>query len=888
MALTAGDKLGPYEIISLIGKGGMGEVYSAHDSRTGRDVAIKISAERFSERFDREVRAVAALNHPNICTLFDVGPDYLVMELVEGESPRGPLPLEEALRIARQIASALEAAHEKGVTHRDLKPGNIKIKPDGTVKVLDFGLAKMGGTTAASGASSPEVSPTLSMATHEGMILGTAAYMAPEQAKGKLVDKRADIWAFGVVVHELLTGQRLFQQDDVTETLAAVVLKPPDLESAPVEVRRLLKKCLEKDPRKRLRDIGDVWELLELAPVRAAEAPPARARPSWLPWAFSGVLLLALAAALAWIFKPSPAPIVTRFAIPPGEGEQYSNTGRQFLTISPDGMHVAYVTNRQLYLRAMQESEARALPGTESTLGVVLPLFSPDGKSIVFYTLLERALKRVAIGGGAPVTLRQGIFPYSMTWGSDGILFTQPNAGIVRISPDGGKLETVVKPRDNEQLDGPEMLPGGQAILYSVAAGESLSGSWDRANVVVEILKSGVRKTLVENASGARYLPTGHLVYAVNGVLFAQPFDVRRLETTGGAVPVVEGVARTLYGGAQFDFSNTGALAYLPGPVSGLNAGHAILALVDRNGNAEPIKAVPPGAYGFPRVSRDGRRIAYQAADNQESGIWIYQLSAAAAPRRLTLPGTGANRFPIWSPDAKRVAFQSDREGDLGIFWQLADGSGAAERITKPGKGVADIPDSWSPDGQTISFTEKKSDGDAIWMYSLRDKKATVFAATPGLLLGGSVFSPDGHWVAYQESNPPASRREISSIIGRVYVQPFPPGAARYQAPQDADTHHPLWSPDGMELFYSAGPSLFGSMSITTKPSVNFGSPVRAPRAGFTTAAPGTARPYDILPDGKHFIGLIPATLAQSGGKAAQIQVVLNWFEEVKQRSLGQ
>ena len=304
MPLSPGDKLGPYEIISPIGKGGMGEVYSAHDPRTGRDVAIKVSAERFSERFDREVRAVAALNHPNICTLFDVGPDYLVMELIEGESPKGPLPLEEALRIARQIASALEDAHEKGIIHRDLKPGNIKIKRDGTVKVLDFGLAKM--ALEKSDSASPEVSPTLSMtATRAGMILGTAAYMAPEQAKGKTVDKRADIWAFGVVVYEMLTGERLFHGDDVTETLAAVVLKAPDLERAPVEVRRLLKKCLEKDPKKRLRDIGDVWELLDLEPARVTgmAAPPPKARTAWLPWILSGVLLLALAAAAAWIFQ---------------------------------------------------------------------------------------------------------------------------------------------------------------------------------------------------------------------------------------------------------------------------------------------------------------------------------------------------------------------------------------------------------------------------------------------------------------------------------------------------------------------------------------------------------------------------------------------------------
>jgi serine/threonine-protein kinase len=345
MSLIAGTKLGPYEILAPIGAGGMGEVYRASDTRLDRTVALKISKTEFSERFEREARAIAALNHPNICQIYDVGPNYLVMELIDGDPPKGPLPIEEALRIARQIAAALEAAHEKGIIHRDLKPANIKIKPDGTVKVLDFGLAKMDlDQTSDAPAASPEVSPTLSMtATRAGMIMGTAAYMAPEQAKGKPVDKRADIWAFGVVVHELLTGERLFQHDDVTETLAAVVMKAPDLDRAPIEVRRLLKKCLEKDPRKRLRDIGDAWDLLDSEPTRILEAAsPVKARTSWLPWAISGVLLLALAGAVAWTFRPSPPPIITRFAIPLGDGEQFTNVARRSLAISPDGTQVVY------------------------------------------------------------------------------------------------------------------------------------------------------------------------------------------------------------------------------------------------------------------------------------------------------------------------------------------------------------------------------------------------------------------------------------------------------------------------------------------------------------------------------------------------------------------
>ncbi len=902
MPLAAGDKLGPYEIISPIGKGGMGEVYSAHDPRTGRDVAIKIAAERFSERFDREVRAVAALNHPNICTLFDVGPDYLVMELIDGQtlSDRirdGAIPLEESLNVSRQIASALEDAHEKGVIHRDLKPGNIKIKPDGTVKVLDFGLAKLAAEK--NDSASPEVSPTLSMtATRAGMILGTAAYMSPEQAKGKTVDKRADIWAFGVVVYEMLTGERLFHGDDVTETLAAVVLKAPDLERAPVEVRRLLKKCLEKDPKKRLRDIGDVWELLDTGvgqghalPVETSPqgmAPrhgrlPAWA-PSWLFWAFAAILFLALGATAAWIYKPSPPLAITRFPFTLAEGQALS-TAYANLAISPDGTQMAYVGNNRLYLRSMADLEARPIPGTDGGGNVWNPVFSPDGKSLAFFELSDGTIRRIAISGGAAVTVSKvEITTLGMSWSEDGIVFSQFGKSILRVSPNGGTPEPLVVAKNNEMMEGPQMLPGGQAVMFTLATGDSLTTApWDKAQIVVQTLKSGERKVVLEGGSDARYVPTGHLVFALSGVLYAVPFDLKRLETTGGPVGIVEGIRRASTGAAQFAFSNTGSLIYIPGPVSAGGSGKNVLTLVDRKGDVEPLK-VPPGAYAVPRVSRDGKRVAYQVDDGKESSIWIYELSGATAPRRLTLAGTGANRNPIWSSptssrDAERVAFQSDREGDLGIFWQLADGTGTAERLTKPDKGVTHIPDSWSPDGQTFSFTEEKSNAGTVWIYSLRDKKATLFAVAPGVLLGSSTFSPDGRWVAYQAYQ--------SGNLGssRVYVRPFPHTETLYQVPQDQDTHHPLWSPDGKELFYIAGPGLFGSVSVTTKPSLSFGSPVRAPKAGFTTASPAVVRPYDILPDGKHFIGVAPAGQTQAGGGPAQIQVVLNWFEDVKQRA---
>jgi Tol biopolymer transport system component len=876
MSLPAGHKLGPYEIIELIGKGGMGEVYRARDPRLNRDVAIKVSAAQFSERFEREARAVAALNHPNICTLYDVGPNYLVMELVEGEAPQGPMPLEEALRIARQIAAALEEAHEKGVTHRDLKPGNIKAKPDGTVKVLDFGLAKF--SPAEPGATPTENSPTLSMAaTQAGVILGTAGYMSPEQARGKPADKRADIWAFGVVLYEMLTGKRLFKGEDVSQTLAAVIMEKPDLKDVPVQVRKLLRRCLEKEPKNRLRDIGDVWQLLD----EGGTPPSGRsvAQRHWLMWGVATPFLLAATAALVWIYKPSPALAITRFPISLGEGQSFSNLGRRYLAISPDGTQMVYVANQRLYLRSMAEPTPRAIPGTDLPNGMTNPVFSPDGKSLAFFASGDGTLKRIAVTGGPPVTLCPApTNPLGVSWSQEGILFQQLGKGILRVSPDGGQPDLLVTAKNDEVLEGAQMLPGGQAILYASVEGNNISiADWDRAQIVVQTLKSGERKTLISGGSDPYYLPTGHLVYVAGGILFAVPFDLRRLEKTGGPVGIVEGVARSSNGPMQAAFSDTGSLMYVPGPVAGSGPGQDSLALVDSKGMIQPV-SLPPAAYGFPRVSRDGKRLVYQIEGGKESSVWIYELSGTAAPRRLTLPGMGANRYPIWSANGERVAFQSDREGDAGIWWQRADGNGAAERLTKPEKGVSQIPDSWSPDDQTLSFTEIKTGSSAVWTYSLRDKKPTLFVESAKPFLGRSVFSPDGRWLAYQDSNVEDNQ---------IYVQPFPLTAAKYQVPHDGTSHHPVWSRDGKTLFFVAGNGAFDSVSVTTQPSLTFGTPVRAPRAGFSTQQGNSVRNYDVV-DGRHFIGTILAGQAQAiPGGAPQIQVVLNWFEDVKQRASG-
>jgi len=568
-------------------------------------------------------------------------------------------------------------------------------------------------------------------------------------------------------------------------------------------------------------------------------------------------------------FQTVATAAVTRFPLILGEGQQFTAGSRTLVAISPDGTQIVYEANRQLYHRSMSELEARPIPGTQTAQFVVNPGFSPDGRSIVFYASGDSTLKKIAVTGGAAVTICPADPPFGVSWGEDGILFGQGGNGIMRVSPNGGKPETVVAVKSGEVAHGPQMLPGGQAVLFTLAKGQG-ADQWDNAQIVVQSLKSAERKTLIERGTDARYLPTGHIVYAFGGTLFAVPLDLRRLEVTGGQVPVVEGVRRGgVTGAVHFSFSSTGTLIYVPGPVSTASE-QQVLALMDRKGSVEPLK-VPPRPYGFPRISPDGKRVAFGSEDGKEANIWIYELGGTIAPRQLTVGG--ANRYPVWSADGERVAFQSDREGDLGIFWQRADGAGTAERLTKPEQGVAHIPDSWSADGQSFSFTAVKGSEAAVWIFSLKDKKATVFAQAPSKFIARSAFSPDGRWLAYQST-------ETGNY--RVWVQPFPSTGARYPIVEGGQ---PFWSPDGKELFYNAGPGVNAAVNITTRPNFAFSDSMPVPR-GLTNRSPiGYPRNSDITPDGKHFIGVIPAEQTQSGSPAApQIQVVLNWFEDLKRR----
>jgi eukaryotic-like serine/threonine-protein kinase len=883
-----GSFIGSYRIESLLGVGGMGEVYRATDTNLKRQVAIKVlpasvagDAERVA-RFQREAEVLAVLNHPNIAHIHGLektdGTIALVMELVEGPTladriAKSAIPIDEALTIAKQIAEALDAAHEQGIIHRDLKPANIKVRPDGAVKVLDFGLAKAlepPGATSASMSMSPTItSPAM---TQLGIILGTAAYMSPEQARGLVVDRRADIWAFGCVMYEMLVGHHAFEGEDVSDTLATVLKSEPDWKAIPSNVpsavRTLVEGCLRKDRRERIRNISTAFFVLNQAHAAGSDAPVRSplVRSGWKQAIFIIASVMMGAAGTTIVLRNSrQSPVaVTRFAINLPAGQQLMEP-RQTVAISPDGARVAYTANDRLYLRSMSELEPREISGTQSAVG---PAFSPDGQSLAFWA--EGTLKRIAITGGSAVPICPvNPAPSGVVWDKSGILFAQARTGVLRVSPNGGKPEVVGAQVDDDSLVyGPQLLPDGDTLLFTVAQRNAGPDIWDKAHIIAQSIKRGERKTLIEGGTDARYVPSGHLVYVVNGTLFAVPFDLAKLAVTAGPVPIVEGIRRTpgiTQGGAHFAFSSTGSLVYEPAASNGPQE----LVLIDQKGQAEPLK-LPNGSYSYPRVSRDGKRLAVETSDGKQTNISIYELSGASAPRRLTFGGN--NRFPIWSDDGQRVAFQSDRDGDPAVFWQPADG-GAAERLTKPEPGTSHTPESWSPSGDAFLFSVAKKSEFTLWMFSVRDRKSTPFDNVRSTISTDAVFSPDGQWVAYQTA-------ESGQTEGTTFVEPYPPDGKKYQI---ARCGRPLWSHDGTTLFCIPGPGRLAAVTVKTKPTFTFTNPVAVPR-GFGVADPIDPRPFDMMSDGRIVgIGAVGQAERESAG-SAQIQVVLNWTEELKTR----
>jgi serine/threonine protein kinase/Tol biopolymer transport system component len=901
MPLNAGTKLGAYEIVALVGSGGMGEVYRARDTRLKRDVAIKVLPDAFANdserlaRFQREAELLATLNHPHIAQIHGLEDRALVLELVEGPTlaeriAQGPIPLDEALPIARQIAEALEAAHERGVIHRDLKPANIKLTDDGNVKVLDFGLAKALSPAEAGhysdgsvgGPPNLSVSPTITspaMTGAAGVILGTAAYMSPEQAKGRPVDKRTDIWAFGCVFFEMLTGQRTFEGDDVSDTLAAVLRAEPEWNRLPSDVlpqvRLLLQRCLEKDRSKRISDISVarflVTEPIALPTQSRAESVAAARRPLWrraVPAIASGMIAAVLAAAAVSQWQtPDPRP-VTRFTYHLPTDRAFTNTNRPLVAFSGDGTQMAFIANFGLHVRKMSERHATTLTGRDpGALAITTPVFSPDGRWIAFWVggnVGGGTIKKISTAGGAAVTLCQAVNPVGMSWDGNNILFAQTGRGILRVSAAGGTPEVVVPSSQNE-LGSPQMLPTGRHILYTVAAGLD----WDKGSIMVHELGSSEPKKVVSSGSDARYVPSGHLLYAQQGVLMAAAFDLERLEVRDEAVPVLEGVRRaTVVAGspaAQFTVSNSGSLAYLPGPAK-LNVGTFDIALLDRRDSITRLN-LPPNPYAFPRFSPDGRHLAV-GVESESADIWIYDLSGTSSLRRLTFGGK--NRLPTWSGDSRRVAFQSDRDGDHAIFWQPADGSGAAERLTKPEKDQVHWPYDWSPSGETMLFGVQDGNTYSVWTLSRTEKKVQPFGGIRANQALSANFSPDGKWVAYS-SNPSGP-----SVI---LVQPFPANGSVYQVGTGIN---PFWSSDGRHLYYSPGPTgFFHEVRVQTNPGFSVSNPVPVPRSRALLRL-GFPANYDVAPNNQQFAIVVDTGAVAAG--SATIDIVLNWFEELKQR----
>jgi serine/threonine-protein kinase len=897
-ALT-GRTIASYRLQSLLGAGGMGEVYRARDSRLDRDVAVKIlpgafmtDADRVA-RFAREARMLALVNHPSICAIYGVeeadGIRLLILELVEGQtlaekltarrrSGESGLPIDEALAIARQIAEALEVAHEKGIVHRDLKPANIKITADGIVKVLDFGLAK---AVAADG-SAPDLTQVPASADagrREGVVMGTAAYMSPEQARGLAVDKRSDIWAFGCVLYEMLTGRVAFAGDTVSDSIAKILEREPDwsaLEpSIPAPVRRLLFRSLTKDPKRRLRDIGDarleIGAIDEVLPGDIGQPPAPTNRARWLSWAAVLALAGGLLGTTGWIFRPLPAPTPTRFTytLPPGQMLNGSR-GAHIVAVSPDGSQMVYSgAPHGLYLRPMSEFGAALIPGTES-YEVSEPVFSPDGRSIAFFTIGDQALEKINVTGGAAQTICPvEVVPTGIRWQDDFIIFGQGRNGVMRVSQDGGTPEVLVRVNEGETAYNPQMLPDHRHVLFTLAAGKAPS-RWDRAQILVESLSTHQRVRVIDGGSDARYLPSGYILYALAGAMYAAAFDVGKLEVTGERVPVVEGVRRSsggFTGAALFSLSNNGTLAYVPGPPAGERSAPLDIGLMDRKGEIQPL-GLSGGPYARPRVSPDGKRIAFEADDGKEAIVYTYELSGAKTMQRLTTQGN--NRFPIWASD-NSVAFQSDRGGDEAVWWQALDGS--ADRLTTAKPGESHAPESWFGDTLLYSVTSKGTDV-SLWTYSLRDRKATPFDAKPSSGPPDAVFSPDGRWVAYSTTK---------GNQMRLYVQGFPSGAAHEFNARPSDTpKHARWSSGGTELCYDPNVTRFECVSVTTEPFA-FGNAVSLPKK-LQGAPPGERTDYDTTRDGR-FLGLITAGHKEFvRGSDSQIHVVVNWFEELKAR----
>ena len=897
LALTPGTRLGVYEVTAQIGEGGMGQVYRATDTKLKRQVAIKILPPSLAAdhdrlaRFQREAEVLASLNHPNIAHIHGLeesgGVRALVMELVEGDDlsqriAKGAIPTDDALPIAKQIADALEAAHEQGIIHRDLKPANIKVRSDGTVKVLDFGLAKALDAKPSSGTADVASSPTITAPamTHAGMILGTAAYMSPEQARGKTVDKRADIWAFGVVLYEMLTGRRAFADHDVSLTLSKVLQREPDFDalppSVPARVIQAIRVCLRKDPKQRAADIRDVRLALEGAfetavaqtPLTALAAPHSlvtRALP-----AVSAVLVVALGIAL-WAPWRSETPVdrpLVRLDVDLGADAAFPgfNSGSS-VAISPDGMRLVFVSGGRLFTRRLDQPTATELSGTQ---GASQPFFSPDGKWVGFGA--RSKVNKISVDGGPVVPVGAIYENFSgASWAEDGSIFVGDAAGKGLLQqPDAGGPAKILAPNDGPEVKlQPQVLPGGKALVF--VAGSPYAGV-DSYTIEVLTLADGRRKVVARGGQSPRYLAssdgTGYLVYVNRATLFAIPFDLATLETRGTAVRVLDDVAYGFQTNAGlFAVSRAGTLIYrrARSDAAAMTTMQWISASDGGTSKKAPLRATP-GAYQMPRLSPDGQRIAYVISEGANQDIWVFDLQRDA-PRKLTFGGF--NQSPVWSPDGQYIVFEKIGQG---LFQARADDASQPQALIP--RVVPQLLSSFI--GKQLAYFEKSQ----IWTVALEDQGGQLKAGTPEQFKSTSgdqwpAISPDGRWLAYQSST--------QSGKFEVYVRAFPPSATssggKWQVSSNGGVL-PHWSRAGHELVYQSGDQL---MTVSYTVNGTTFTPGK-PRVWIASLSGAPVNGWDLAPDGKRVLALIPEGTAKAPPPEHEIVMLQNFAEELRRR----
>jgi len=901
MALTPDTFIGPYKVVSSLGAGGMGEVYRARDTRLERDVAIKVlptafavDAERLA-RFEREAKTLASLNHPNIAQIYGIEHNALVMELVEGEDlsariARGPIPIGDALPLARQIADALEAAHERGIIHRDLKPANIKVRDDGTVKVLDFGLAKALAPEGQSATADLLNSPTITSPAHLrqgygeagtqlGMILGTAAYMAPEQAKGRAIDRRADVWAFGVVLLEMLTGQRTFQGDDITEVLASVLKDAPSQEALPADtpaaIRRLLRRCLEKNPAKRLDSMAAArLEIDDAAGEPAVAQAVAETAPFWrrtLPWAAASIAIAA-AGFLGLSARPpaATAEMPVRMLADFDLGKPLFAGIGPAAVLSPDGSRVILLAtdeayrSQQLYIRAIDSLQASPLAGTEDARD---PFFSPDSQWIGFFA--RGKLKKLSLASAAVVELADVEVSRGGAWTEDDTILFTPRAAvggrIMRISAAGGPVAGIgpfVEGHVTQRW--PQALPGGRGVIYT---SHTNVDDFNSASLVLQPPGGAAPRVLIAGGYHFRYVASGHILYVHDGTLFAVPFDLDRLEVAGEGLPAVAGVQGShSNGGAQFSVSSTGMLLYLAGDSE---TGGASMAWVDRSGAITAIPA-PRANWMTVSVSPDGGRLVYDVSTGAGSALWIYDIAREAAGRVTT--GSPLDFAPVWSPDGTRIAYASGPTGAPGIFWVPADGSREPQKLLHTEATL--LPLAWHPDGRALLFNQQSKGRFDIWVLPLEDDGAGgLRPGTPRDFLsttageGLAAFSPDGKWVAY-----------VSDESGdfEVYVRPFPGPGGKYQVSRGG--MWPAWSHTRRELMYGTDQGELIVVPYTDSGGVfQPGRPTPFTETRFGQRS--SFHPFALHPDGNRFL-IAPQT--STTFKPSRAVIGTRFFDQLK------